>query len=66
MFLVMRTHTIGHAVPRVKWQVESRPIKDRRTAEGLCEHLQESYLEQHPRGRHKFFVIETDFPHLTP
>lgn len=67
MFLVMRTHTMHHDAKKVLWEVSSRPFLTREAADSWCEFMQNDYLEDNPRGPHKFFVIETDFgPKLLP
>jgi hypothetical protein len=66
MFLVMRTHTSSHTAARVLWQVVSRPFETKQAADnwrGFCEL---DYLKDHPKGKHKFFVIETDFTQTLP
>jgi hypothetical protein len=64
MFLVMRTNTLSHCAKKVKWQVESRGFQRREDAEGWRDFCQKEYKEETPKGRHKFFVIETeDFPY---
>lgn len=66
MFLVMRTHTVSHVASPVLWQVASRPFGTRQEADLWCEFCQLDYLDDHPNGVHKFFVIETDFTQLIP
>ena len=66
MFLVMRTHTVSHAANQVLWQVASKPFITREEAENWCEFCQSDYLEDSPKGVHKFFVIETEFTQLLP
>lgn len=66
MFLVMRTHTRSHLATQVLWRVESRPFATRQEAEGWREFCESEYLEEHPRGPHRFFVIETDFEGTLP
>lgn len=59
MFVVMRTHSRSTRGRGALWQVMSRDFRTREEAEGWCQFLQEEYQELHPRGAHKFFVIET-------
>lgn len=66
MFLVMRTHTVSHMSRRVLWQVISRPFDTRPQAEAWCQHCEAEYRDEHPRGVHRFFVIETDFAGTLP
>lgn len=63
MFIVMRTHTRSHTTQNVLWQVASRNFHTKESAQNWCEFMQQEYAEEHPKGPHKFFVIETDFPH---
>lgn len=62
MFIVMRTHTRSHTTKNVLWQVSSRPFDTQESAQNWCEFMQQEYLEENPKGPHKFFVIWTDFP----
>jgi len=66
MFLVMRTHTLSHCADTVLWQVVSKPFDSRSKAQEWCEFCQAEYLDNHPKGVHKFFVIETDFAMTIP
>lgn len=66
MFLVMRTHTVSPATNQVLWQVVSRPFDNKQAAENWRDFCEQDYLEGHPKGKHKFFVIETDFTQMLP
>ncbi len=66
MFLVMRTHTLSHVADKVLWQVVSKPFQTRQQAQDWCDFCESDYLEENPKGLHKFFVIETDFTRLLP
>lgn len=59
VFRVMKTHTSSGS--KVLWSVESRAFKTRMAAEDWREFLESQYREEHPKGPHRFFVIETDF-----
>ena len=66
MFLVMRTHTLKQRSRPVLWQVASQPFSTKEEAEGWQTFLEEEYLEESPRGKHKFFVVETSFKGTVP
>lgn len=59
MFIVMRTHSPSTDKRGGLWQVVSRPFGSHQAAQNWCEFMQKEYQEDHPRGSHKFFVIET-------
>ena len=63
MFLVMRTYTQSHCARKVLWTVISRPFNTREDADFYKEFSQNEYNKEKPKGKQKFFVIETDFPH---
>lgn len=66
MFLVMRTHTMSHTSATVLWQVVSRPFDNRAAADTWRDFCESDYIEDNPKGAHKFFVIETEFAQLLP
>jgi hypothetical protein len=66
MFLVMRTHTVSHTANQVLWQVVSKPFATKQEAENWRDFCELDYVEDHPKGKHKFFVIETDFIQTLP
>ncbi len=62
----MRTHTLSHTSDKVLWQVVSKPFHTRLEAQHWRDFCETHYVEENPKGLHKFFVIETDFAHLLP
>ena len=66
MFVVMKTHTVSHHVEKVLWQVMSKFFDTRDDAELWRDFMQAEYAEEHPKGVHRFFVVETDFTHTLP
>lgn len=61
MFLVMRTNTLSHCSKKVTWKVESREFQRKEDADFYRDFAQKEYDQENPKGRHKFFVIETEF-----
>jgi hypothetical protein len=56
MFYVVRTHS--HTDRQQLWKVESRPMHSRDACESWKNFCESEYREEHPKGKHKFFVIE--------
>lgn len=56
MFYVVRTHS--HTDRQCLWKVMSRAFPERTYAEGWRDFVELEYREEHPRGKHKFFVVE--------
>jgi len=61
MFVVMSTHSPSTDRRGALLQVVSKAFRSREEADSWRDFCETEYLDEHPRGPHKFFVIETEF-----